>query len=75
DQRYLVWHSGLNITVRQELSRVLNTLPLPLIDNIGVGGVVDFDKEFGVYKRLAGWLMIASACEMTRYGPATHLLL
>lgn len=38
DQRYLVWHSGLNITVRQELSRVLNTLPLPLIDNIGVGG-------------------------------------
>jgi hypothetical protein len=37
DQRYLVWHSGLNITVRQELGRVLNTLPLPLIDNIGVG--------------------------------------
>uniref|UniRef100_A0A483KDI8 Uncharacterized protein n=1 Tax=Klebsiella quasipneumoniae TaxID=1463165 RepID=A0A483KDI8_9ENTR len=75
DQRYLVWHSGLNITAQQELGRVLNTLPLPLVDNIGAGGVIDFDKEFGVYKRLAGWLMIASACEMTRYGPATHLLL
>lgn len=75
DKKYLVWHSGLAQAPRQGLSRVLNALPLPLIDDIGVGGIIDFNKTCGAYGNLTGWLMIASAGEMTRYGPSKQLLL
>ncbi len=75
DKNYLVWCSGLDIALRQGLGRFLNMLPLPLIDDIGAGGIIDFDKEFGTYGSLTGWLMIAAASEMTDYSPSTQLLL
>lgn len=73
--KYVVWHYGLATAPRQGLGRVLTELALPLHDDIGTGGLIDFDKVFGDYGNLAGGLMMTAAVEMVSYGPESHWLL
>ncbi|MFP1869316.1 hypothetical protein [Lonsdalea quercina] len=73
--KHLVWHSGLSDAPRQSVSRVLNDLSVPLYDNIGTGGVIDYDTASVRYGGLAGWAMIGAAAEMAAYGPASQWLL
>lgn len=74
-RKHLVWHSGLPDAPRQSVSRVLNELSVPLYDDIGTGGVIDYDRVCVRYDRLAGWAMIGAAAEMAAYGPACQWLL
>ncbi|EKK1977166.1 TPA: hypothetical protein H5W49_001633 [Escherichia coli] len=73
--RYLVWHSGLTQASQQALGRVVNDLPLSLHNDIATGGIIDVDKVIAAYGPPAGWLMVATAAEMVRYGPGSHWLL
>lgn len=73
--RYLVWHSGSTQASQQALGRVVNDLPLSLHNDIATGGIIDVDKVIAAYGPPAGWLMVATAAEMVRYGPGSHWLL
>lgn len=75
NKKHLVWHSGLAAAPRQGLGRILTELSLPLYDDVGAGGVIDFDQKCGSYGGLAGWLMVAAATEMASYGPESQWLL
>lgn len=73
--KHLVWHSGLPVACGQGLGRILNELSVPLYEDIGAGGVIDFDAQCGRYAALTGWLMVAAASGMTSYGPGSQWLL
>ncbi|MBV8041526.1 hypothetical protein [Pluralibacter sp.] len=75
NKKHLVWHSGLPDAPSLGVGRILNELSLPLYSDIGTGGVIDFDAHFGGYGGLSGWLMVAVASEMTRYGVSSQWLL
>lgn len=74
-KKHLVWHSGLPDAPRQSVNRVLNDLSVPLYDDIGTGGVIDYDSACVRYGGLAGWSMIGAAADMAAYGPACQWFL
>ncbi|AIR03459.1 MULTISPECIES: hypothetical protein [Cedecea] len=73
--KYVVWHSGLANVPRQIAGKVLNELSFPLEDDIGTGGIIDYDQKFAAYRGLTGWAMTAAAAEMASYHSESQLLL
>lgn len=74
-KKHLVWYSGLSDAPRQSMSRVLNDLSISLYDDIGTGGVIDYDTACARYSCLASWAMVGTAAAMAEYGPACQWLL
>ena len=74
-KKHLVWHSGLSGAPGQTVGRVLNELSIPLYDDVGTGGVIDYDSACARYGGLAGWAMIGAAADMAAYGLACQWLL
>lgn len=75
DKKSLVWHSGLSDAAAQSVNRILHELSVPLYEDIGMGGVIDYDRACARYGALAGWAMIGAAADMAVYGPSCQWLL